>query len=184
MVRKENQRITLTRRLLQEGLLRLLQTEKLEDISVTALCKEVGINRATFYNHYTSPTSLLNEMELQFVSELEALGKTPSSIDDIANSLEQYCVKLKENATLVSILVRYHADRDIEDILTNMAAYYGKYRLDMNKTQLDEDTIHLVSTFLYSGCYTLVREWLLRDIQKTPKEIAALILSMISKDYL
>ena len=68
MVRKENQRITLTRRLLQEGLLRLLQTEKLEDISVTALCKEAGINRATFYNHYTSPTSLLNEMELQFVA--------------------------------------------------------------------------------------------------------------------
>ena len=184
MVRKENQRITLTRRLLQEGLLRLLQTEKLEDISVTALCKEAGINRATFYNHYTSPTSLLNEMELQFVAELTALGKVPSSIEDIAASLEQYCIKLKENATLVSILVRYHADRDIEKILTTLASYYGNNRLNMNKTQMDDDTIHLVSTFLYSGCYALVREWLLWDIQKSPKEIAALMISMISKDYL
>ena len=40
MAHKENQRIALTRRLLQEGLLRLLSHEKLEDISVTALCKE------------------------------------------------------------------------------------------------------------------------------------------------
>ena len=55
MPRKENQRIALTRRLLQEGMLRLLAQKKLEDISVTALCKESGINRATFYNHYTSP---------------------------------------------------------------------------------------------------------------------------------
>ena len=38
MARKENQRIALTRRLLQEGLLRLLRVEKLENISVTALC--------------------------------------------------------------------------------------------------------------------------------------------------
>ena len=184
MVRKENQRITLTRRLLQEGLLRLLRTEKLEDISVTALCKEAGINRATFYNHYTSPTALLNEMELEFVSGLKELGKAPTSVNDLFNCLEQYCIKLKENQSLVSILVRYRADHDIEDVFTNMAAYYGQNRLDMNKTHLDEDTIRLVSTFLYSGCYTLVREWLLRDIQKTPKEIATLILSMISKDYL
>ena len=123
-------------------------------------------------------------MELQFVAELTALGKVPSSIEDIAASLEQYCIKLKENATLVSILVRYHADRDIEKILTTLASYYGNNRLNMNKTQMDDDTIHLVSTFLYSGCYALVREWLLRDIQKTPKEIAALMISMISKDYL
>ena len=184
MVRKENQRITLTRRLLQEGLLRLLRTEKLEDISVTALCKEAGINRATFYNHYTSPTALLNEMELEFVSGLKELGKAPTSVNDLFNCLEQYCIKLKENQSLVSILVRYRADHDIEDVFTNMAAYYGQNRLDMNKTHLDEDTIRLVSTFLYSGCYTLVREWLLQDIQKTPKEIATLILSMISKDYL
>ena len=184
MARKENQRIALTRRLLQEGLLRLLAHSKLENISVTALCKEAGINRATFYNHYTSPTALLEEMELQLVSELEQIAKTPTSIDDIAHGLEQYCMKLKEKEDLVSILVCYHADRDIEEILTTLAAYYSKNRLDMNKTKLDADTAHLVSTFLYSGCYTLVREWLLRDINKTPKEIAELILSMISKDYL
>ena len=54
MARKENQRITLTKKLLQEGLLRLLETKRLDKISVTELCREAGINRATFYNHYDS----------------------------------------------------------------------------------------------------------------------------------
>ena len=118
MIRKENQRIALTRRLLQEGLLRLLAHSSLEDISVTALCKEAGINRATFYNHYTSPTALLCEMEVQLVEELELISNEPTTIDTIASQLERYCFKLKENAELVTILVRYHADRDIEEIIT------------------------------------------------------------------
>lgn len=184
MAIKENQRIALTRRLLQEGLLRLLAHEKLEHISVTALCKEAGINRATFYNHYTSPNALLAEMEHQLVRELEEITREPSSIEDIALGLEQYCIKLKENAELVSILVRYHADRDLEEVITTIAAYYDKNRLDVNKTKLDAGTTHLVSTFLYTGCYALVQEWLLRGIDKTPKEVADLMLSIISKDYL
>ena len=184
MAHKENQRIALTRRLLQEGLLRLLEHEKLEHISVTALCKEAGINRATFYNHYTSPTALLREMEKQLVSELTQITKTPASIEDIAHQMEQYCIKLKANAKLVAILVRYHADRDLEEIVVSLAAHYSNNRLDMNKTRMDADTTHLVSTFLYSGCYALVQEWLLRDINKTPKEIAELALSIISKEYL
>lgn len=184
MVRKENQRITLTRRLLQEGLLHLLSTNKLENISVTALCKEAGINRATFYNHYASPTALLNELEQQLVSQLKLITRTPNSIEDIADQMEQYCTKLKENVKLVEILVRYHADRDLEEIITKLTEYYEKNRLDVNKTAMDPDTTHLVSTFLYAGSYQLVQEWLLRDIDKTPKEIAQLVLSIVSKEYL
>ena len=37
---KENQRITVTRRMLQEGLLRLLQGQSIDTIQVTALCAE------------------------------------------------------------------------------------------------------------------------------------------------
>lgn len=184
MEKKVNQRIALTRRLLQKGLLRLLSQQKLEEISVTALCKEAGINRATFYNHYTSPTALLIEMEQQLVSELEQLQKAPTSIEDIVCQMEQCCMKLKENAELVRILVRYHADRNLEETIAATASYYDKNRLDFHKTKLDGDTVHLVSTFLYAGSYALVQEWLMHDIQKTPREIAELILSIISKEYL
>ena len=184
MVRKENQRIALTRRLLQEGLLRLLRTEKLENISVTALCKEAGINRATFYNHYTSPDSLLLEMENQFVDELKQLSAPPASLEDEVMGMEQYCIKLKENAELVTILIKYHTDSDIEEMFNAVAAYYENHRLDMANTELDADSIHLVSTFLHAGCYALIRNWIQRDIQKTPKEIAELILNIINKDYL
>ena len=48
MEAKENQRITLTKRLLKESLVRLMEAKSLQKISVSELCKDAGINRATF----------------------------------------------------------------------------------------------------------------------------------------
>ena len=184
MVRKENQRIALTRRLLQEGMLRLLSTEKLEDISVTALCKESGINRATFYNHYTSPSQLLEEMEKNLVEELLELTPPAKTIEDILNQTEKCCILLKENSKLFDILVRYHVDRDLEHMVFSIVQHYDEHRMDITQTQMDQDTKILVTSYLYAGCYAMIREWLLRDIDKTPREIAELLVDIVSKEYL
>jgi len=184
MPRKENQRIVLTRRLLQEGLLRLLAHEKLENISVTALCKESGINRATFYNHYTSPSQLLEEMEEALVKKLVQLNPPAKTVEEILGHVEASCALLQENAALFHILVAYHIDQDLEELVKGIAEYYNAHRMDASNKALDDDTVHLVSSYLYSGCYALIREWLLHDIDKTPREIAELLVDIVSKDYL
>ena len=184
MVRKENQRIVLTRRLLQEGMLRLLTREKLEDISVTALCKESGINRSTFYNHYASPSQLLEEMEHALVNELLRINPPAKTVDEILDHTEKSCALLKVNAALFHILVRYHVDRDLEVIVRHIAQHYAEHRVDFSGIAFDDATISLVSSYLYSGCYALIREWLLQDIDKTPREIAELLVNIVSREYL
>ena len=184
MAQKENQRIALTRRLLQEGLLRLLAHEKLEEISVTALCKEAGINRATFYNHYASPSALLSEMETNLIEKLQIATLHANSIEEVLDQTEQCLIILRENAPLFHVLVEYHIDRDLESIVERTARHYDEHRQNILHTQLDPDTVHLVSSYLYTGCYNLIREWLVRDIDKTPREIAELLVSIVSKDYL
>ena len=184
MARKENQRIVLTRRLLQEGLLRLLATQKLEDISVTALCKESGINRATFYNHYSSPVQLLQEMEEGLVSELLRLAPPSSSVEETLRYTEKCCELLQDNAALFDILVRYHIDQNLEDFIHGVTQHYAVHRVDLGKVHMDPATMRLVSSYLYTGCYALVREWLVNHIDKTPKEIATLLVDIINKNYL
>ena len=65
---KGNQRIALTKRLLQEALLRLMNRKPLDKISITELCDEAGINRTTFYRHYYTPHDVLLSMELDFIN--------------------------------------------------------------------------------------------------------------------
>jgi len=69
---KENQRIILTKQLLQNALLKLLKTVPLHAIFIRELCQEAGINRTTFDNHYGSQYDLLGEISqryLDFIAE-------------------------------------------------------------------------------------------------------------------
>ena len=60
---KDNQRTIITKRMLKEGLLRLLKTKPLDKINIVELCNESGINRTTFYRHYELPKYIINEMQ-------------------------------------------------------------------------------------------------------------------------
>ena len=61
--KKTDQRIRLTRTLLKNALVQLMQENHISKISVRALCETAGINRSTFYLHYTDPYDLLASVE-------------------------------------------------------------------------------------------------------------------------
>jgi hypothetical protein len=51
IVRKTDRRTVMTKGMIQDALLELLQNTPYEKITVTALCKQSEITRATFYLH-------------------------------------------------------------------------------------------------------------------------------------
>lgn len=184
MAKKENQRIILTKRLLQEGLLRLLETKELDKISVTELCRESGINRATFYNHYSSPQDLLADLETQLTEGMDQLMGYPTNTAEALVQLEAVCTYMQEHAHSIITLSRCHADADLADTFHKLNEHFPPRRPRSKLTvNMDEDSVHLTATFIYTGCYHLIREWLIKDIQKTPKEIAELLLGIINKEF-
>ena len=185
MAQKENQRITLTKKLLQEGLLRLLETKPLDKISVTELCKESGINRATFYNHYNSPQELLTDLEKRMTRELKATIGTPTTADEIILHTEKVCTYFHENARTILTLHRAHSDNDLKDALYALNQNFQLYRLKRNYTgSMDPHSLHLVSVFFYLGCYYIMLEWLERELPLTPKEVADLMIRLASENFL
>ena len=87
----KNQRVMLTKRLLQEALIRLLKRKPLEKINITELCEEAGINRATFYRHYTLPGEVLYEMETMFVESIHTYLDMNDLIYPTMNCVEKVC---------------------------------------------------------------------------------------------
>ena len=185
MAQKENQRIALTKKLLQEGLLRLLENKSLDRISVTELCRESGINRATFYNHYNSPQDLLDGIEARITSELKKIIGDPQTYDDIVTHVEAVCTYFYENAQTMLILNKCHADEDINKTLYELNRNFQIYRMNSRYTgNLSQDGIHLVSVFFYSGCFKLLLEWLKNDIPMTPKEVAHLMIRVAEENFI
>lgn len=185
MAQKENQRIALTKKLLQEGLLRLLEVKPLENISVTELCRESGINRATFYNHYSTPQELLTDLEKRMTNQLKAAIGTPQTAEEIILHTERVCAFFQEHSRTVLTLHRCHSDADLKDALYALNQNFQLYRLKRNYSgSMDPHSLHLVSVFFYLGCYYIMLEWLEQELPLTPKEVADLMIRLASDNFL
>ena len=185
MAQKENQRIALTKKLLQEGLLRLLENKTLDKISVTELCKASGINRATFYNHYNSPMELLNSIGEKLAEELRVIIGDPKTATDALTRTEAVCNFLYENAHTVLALHNCHADQRLINALYEMNKTFQAYRIKERYVQtVSPIAIHLIAVFFYSGCHSILLEWLQNDIPATPKQMAELMLALARENFL
>ena len=183
-MKKENQRVVLTKRLLREALFCLLEKEKLEKITITKLCKEADINRATFYHHYTAPQDVLIEAATELAEDLRQLTPPAQSQADIEKFMEEVCIYLKEHADVVKILIQFDTDKNLANALDEInRQIWENGHLLIHPSLLDLDNTLLISTFFISGAYHMIRRWLVEDIQKTPKEIASLICSAVRFDF-
>ena len=55
-------RTVITKTAIKEGMLELLSQSDFNYITVSALCREAGVGRATFYTHYTGLTDVIDEL--------------------------------------------------------------------------------------------------------------------------
>ena len=63
MNKKDNQRSRITKMLMKQAYMALLNEKKTDKISVKDICERSEINRSTFYLHYAEPNDLLIEIE-------------------------------------------------------------------------------------------------------------------------
>lgn len=169
-----------TKKLLKDGLLRLLENKNIDKINVTELCRESGINRATFYTHYDTPHDILIEVEHDVIRTLHELylQKKPQNIQAAIEAMVQYYY---DHADLLRILISNFSDRHLASMLQD--SYLNSVNTSIFKN-LGEDDIKLVSAYIAGGGYLLMSTWLKEDIQKTPKEIAQLICGLLPESVL
>lgn len=175
---KGNQRIALTKRLLHEALLRIMEKKPLDKINVSELCDEAGINRATFYRHYNVPRDVLQEIQTQFVDRIKLSYDMAMLINSPAQYIENVCSYLYEHKDLVKIFINNNSE---EDIICMFDDYFNMLlsqdQNTNNSNMFDTTEMKLISSCIAGGGYFMLRRWLLDGIEKSPQEIAQLVLS-------
>lgn len=69
-VHSRQQRRERTHARIKSSLLQLMSEKSFEDITVTELAQEAGINRKTFYSHFEGMDAVLAEVEDDFVGQI------------------------------------------------------------------------------------------------------------------
>lgn len=172
---KNDLRIQLTKKMLKSGLLRCLNQNSLSKITVSDLCREAGINRATFYHHYNTPADVLRDIAEEYAEKLReiyALNKYEQRKDESA--AVQACLEyLYTKKTDIKILFSKNAENSISGFGLNivMNRLKEKGKMLQNGEPVSEEDAFLYSIITSSAVFGLVQVWLTMDIDKSPAEI-------------
>lgn len=178
---KDDQRVLLTRRLLQEGLLRLLERKDIDSIHVSELCAESGINRATFYRHYSQPRDILTALRSSMIRDVRTLAEKDRAERNIHLWLEHICQYFFDHAQQLRILFKTRTDDDFVNLIRQLyTQQLPAFRSTPLGQQLDEQSLRLTAYGYAGGFYYILRQWILEPIDKTPRQIAQIMYNLMS----
>ena len=168
----ENRRVRMTKRLLKDALLELLEQKNLATISVTAVCETADVHRSTFYKYYEDTAALLSDLEQDYLDQIP----TPSQVLD---QLHQEQLLAETTAFFDYVKQNERAFRVFfgESTSSNFAArlidlLYSKYA----ETDADDEmTSYYMHLYIANGTVGMLRDWINRDFPVSSRKIAEMM---------
>lgn len=169
-------RARVTRLLLRKAFMELLRKKSIQNISIKELCETAGVNRGTFYTHYTDIYDLRDQIEEEMLQDFEKslepikqFGHERLTLVRITAAVFQ-C--LKDNSDLCTVTLGDYGDKAFALKLVNLGrekciAAYSKYFRDASPKKLE-----YYYAFVSSGCIGLLQKWLADGMTSSAEEMA------------
>ncbi len=139
----------------------LLQTKRLDDITVTELVERCNISRQAFYYHFSDLYGVVDYGIQQFLEELEL-----PSPDRWRAALEKTLTLLRENRALVLNVYRAYERSYVEHDLRQwiMPLVEARTRMAARKYSVTEDQTGFMAELLTDGLASIVLSWVERGM--------------------
>ena len=178
----ENQRVRLSKQMLRQSLIDILNEKSIHKISVREICERAQVNRSTFYKYYGSQYDLFHDMEEEILTHVnDYLRAEPSMM--VAGDLSQITKLVAfvgENVPLCRIIINHNIDPNFPEALVNLPCLRewidSHFRTVYSKTEME-----YVYGLIVNGGYSIIRMWINKDDREPPAEIAALLCTTIAK---
>lgn len=166
-----DRRIEKTKQSLEHALFFLCTQKELQDITVSELCKQAGVNRTTFYKYYSVPEDVMQQ-RLDRLLEDQIMQFTDRRNTEDPNSFQQAITK-----TLAMIKEEQEAYTMFISINTLQASMLKKFIQVLRPEEEDTHRIY----FLSGGMSALIAHWVSEGFIETPKEMAKIICNYIQE---
>ncbi|MCD7762179.1 MAG: TetR/AcrR family transcriptional regulator [Lachnospiraceae bacterium] len=199
----ENQRIRISKTMLKSGMVQLLKEKSLSQITVYELCKVSQINRTTFYKYYGSPEELLNEIEADFLKQLddeikpvhthaeafsqkthqeEHVSAQNSSVknETSSDSLLPVLHHLYEQRELFCLLVRSLPAQEFASHLFSIPSIRAIFQNMTEESSYSETEEKYIRQFIFQGTFAMLYDWLDSE-NPEPAEKITEILEILKK---
>jgi len=161
--------------MLRNALLKLLNRKSIDEITIKELCESADINRSTFYAHYGNVRDVMLEIEIEIKDDVKNICDNKSL--SLSARLEKICEYLYQKKDIELILFKNNTDGDLDDVFNKLNTEFSTSR-NLSSSTPDYE---LILSFINYGMFNLIKTWLIKDIDKTPKQISELLINRLLK---
>ena len=172
MEERESKRVQKTKEMLKGALTELLKTQPFDRISVKGICERAGVNRSTFYVHYSCPRDLIDEMEKDILGHLPKVeSEEPKDIIASFTILMEY---IKNNSSVLEAILRDGVDSSFgEDLMRTVMDKYDEFL-----TIEDEEESRRCYLFCVTGAIGLIRNWIEEGFRYSAEEMSETVIKL------
>ena len=182
----ESRRVKMTKRLIKEAFVELLEEHSINKVTVTDICNTADINRSTFYAYYEDVPMLLREIQQEVISHIPAPEKLPTvveSLDKFLKNMEELFDFVKENKRLFNVLlVQSESDDFAKRVVMAVLARYPKDFFSGGTQSIEYE--YRVG-FCFNGFIGIFKQWITENFPLTSRQFAELALTLAAScaDY-
>lgn len=172
----ESRRVKLTKKLMKDALLELMEEKPLEKISVTDVCRVADVNRSSFYAYYQDIMQLAEEIvqDVLLLLPTETKDLYDYSTGYTQRVLADFFDYIRENEWMFRILIIRYDNQSFNDRL--IATVMDKYGVPlMGDTELERRYSY---TYVTNGVMGMLRAWIVDNFPISSAELAKLVLNM------
>jgi len=180
--KKEDRRVRRTKKLLTQGLFRLMRTKQPKDITVRELADECDINRGTFYLYYRDIFDMLDKVEAELFEKIDTiLDEGELSLDAKATYpiLKEIFSFAGENREICQVLLSERGDIAFLEKLNVFLRAKCLTAWQKTHQPSSEEAFDISYAFVIFGCIGILRQWVNSEHPIPAEQAAKLADSML-----
>jgi len=170
-MKKEDLRITKTKRDLRNAIIILLKDKPFEKVTVSDICEKAMINRMTFYKHFQDKYDLIEHTVVFLIEELFVSVANEQQDKNLYEDAVEFCVALTkkvieecfEKRVVLKTLLGRNTGIVNDVILKTISKYMELLIKEIDKSKKAKYPVSVITSFMTGGCANLLYHWVVHS---------------------
>ena len=170
-MRNSDTRVQFTKQALKGALLKIMKKKNINRISVKEICETAGINRGTFYLHYSTPNDLLQEIEDEFMKDCFTYFSSYMKDSSETTNLQAVFKYVTDNIETCRIVMGPNGDSRLISDISNAMKSTIIYQWQIDTPSASKEDLEYIYDYVFNGSISLIMNWLSqREDERIPVE--------------
>ena len=183
MKRKEELRVTKTKKNLYESLLTLMKNKTFEEIKVSDICQISLTNRSTFYDHFNDKyellSSLIHDLEEELIIKLQENKNLQTAKEYYLQMISLLLDHITENIDIYTSIIKNNNNSIANDMLRNTLLKDVEKHIEANHNYQGNIPLEIISNFYVSAVINVCVSYIVEPKKYSKDDILSYISQLL-----